>query len=118
VVNRLRSLLAQALAALLLLQWGSGPAHCLAMAALALDGAVICHASDGSAPRQDAPLTQDASCPVCHALGRAIVTPEPPLVPLRLVWSAATSPTPRPATNPTAPRAPSQQPRAPPARSV
>jgi hypothetical protein len=121
-MSPLRSLLAHALAALLLLQWAAAPAHCLAMAALADGGAVICHADDGTPRHSDGsggvPVSPDQSCPACHALGHAALTPAPPAVPELVAWSAPTPPPPRLMADPAAPRARPQQPRAPPALSV
>ena len=117
-MSLLRPLLAQALAILLFLQWAGAPAHCLAMAALALEGSVICHADDGTPHHDGTPISADQSCPACHALGHAALTPEAPATPELIAWSAPTPPPPRPSANPAAPRAPPQQPRAPPAPSV
>ena len=122
-MSLLRSLLAQALATLLFLQWAGAPAHCLAMVALALDGSVICHADDSTphhdgGPADSVPVSPDQSCPASHALGQAALTPEAPATPELITWSSPAPPSPPPATNPAAPRAPPQQPRAPPAPSV
>jgi hypothetical protein len=120
-MSLLRSLLVQALATLLVVQWAGAPAHCFAMVALALDGSVICHADDGSPAHHDSdrvPVSADQSCPASHALGQAALTPEAPATPELITWSTPTPPPPRPATNARATRAPPQQPRAPPARSV
>jgi hypothetical protein len=120
-VSPLRSLLARALAALLL-QWGGAPAHCLAMAAMAHGGAVLCHADDGTRHQSDGsggvPVSPDQSCPACHALGNAALTPAAPAAPELVGWSVPAPPRPGSAADPMAPRAPPQQPRAPPALSV
>jgi hypothetical protein len=119
-VNLLRSLLGQALAALLLLQWIGAPAHCIGMAAAALDGAVICHAdgSHGDDGSGGVPVSADQSCPACHALGQAALTPAASVAPHPIAWPAPILQAPRPLAGPTSARAPPQQPRAPPARSV
>jgi len=117
-VSPLRSLLARALMILLLSQWGVAPAHCLAMAAAAVNGSVICHAGGGTQPHDGVPISPDQCCPACHALGQAALAPTPLSLPgLVAWWTAPPPPTPLGA-NPRAPRAPPQQPRAPPLRSV
>jgi len=118
IVSRPRSLLARALAALLLLQWAVGPAHCLLMAATAFDGAAICHAADPAPGHDNAPISADQCCPLCHVLGQAALAPTPPSVPELIAWSAAPPPPATPSATPHATRTRPQQPRAPPARSA
>ncbi|MCW3475813.1 DUF2946 family protein [Limobrevibacterium gyesilva] len=121
-MRRFRPVLARVLAALLLLQWGGGPAHCLAMAAVqAYPHTELCLAPGSSlgdpGPRDRTHQASDHTCPACHALGHAVVPPQTTTVPQRIAWSVTLPPAPQPALGPAAPRAPPLQPRAPPALS-
>ncbi len=107
------------LALLLVLQWGSAFAYCLA-ALGATGGIEICtaegirvvHVDADGQPAGPAQAMHD-SCPVCPG-GVAPASPGPQLPALRIVYAPA--PAPGRAGMPPAPaRAPPQQPRAPPA---
>ena len=114
----IRSLFARALAVLLLVQWAGGPAHCLAMAAFSADAGAICHADPGSPDHPDGKASLDQACPACHALGHLAAPVTPTAFPHRVVWFVAAPPAPAPLTVASTPRAPPQQPRAPPSASV
>jgi hypothetical protein len=119
-VITVRSLLARALAGLLLLQWSGGPAHCLATAAFSPDAGVICHADTGTSGNPGDPpggLSPDQVCPACHALGQLVLPASPTALPQRIEWLAPVAPPPEPIV-PTAPRASPLQARAPPEASV
>jgi hypothetical protein len=121
-MGRFRPVLARVLAALLLLQWGGGPAHCLAMAAVQAYAHTELCLSPGSTlpdsgPQDRTHQASDHTCPACHALGLAAVPPQTTTLPQRIAWSVPARPSPRPTLGPAAPRAPPLQPRAPPALS-
>jgi hypothetical protein len=121
-MRQFRPLMARMLIAMLLLQWGSGPACCLAMmAAYAYPHDGLCLAADSAsghqAPQDQPGQSADHACPACHALGHAVMPPQPAGAPQRIAWSVPVPPAPQPAIGLVAPRAPPQQPRAPPAIS-
>ena len=114
----LRRFLAQALAALLLLQWGGAPAQALALSALQIEiDASICLAPVDSGR----PVIPDHSAPwaeiVCHAVHAldyaALPPPSVAVAPVVFLPDAAPA-SPDPGEYPVAPRAPPLQPRAPP----
>jgi hypothetical protein len=119
---RLRLPLTRLLALLLLAQWAAGFAHCLAplAAAAGAHGVEIC-TTDGiktillgedgrPAPK---PAIHHPTCPECGGPA-ALESPPPPSVGAPVVWSYA-APARRTEGMPVAPpRAPPQQPRAPP----
>ena len=116
---RLRSFLAHALAALLLLQWSSFPAQALALSGLqiAIDTSICVPGGN----TQDHPVPPDRGAPwadqICfaaHALDHTALLPPPTLVPVAIQWVPAPAPLLLPAEGPAAPRAPPLQPRAPP----
>jgi hypothetical protein len=119
-VNTLRRHLGRPLAALLLLAWVIGPAHCVAMFGAPsgtelLAGTPICGApgempGDHSAPGAHA---GDHACPACAAIGQIPVAAQTGEF-VRVAWTAAPVPAaPQAHRTGAAPDTP-QQPRAPP----
>jgi hypothetical protein len=117
-VRPVQSLLARALAVLLLVQWAGGPAHCLALAAFTAGAGVICHAEPSTPDHPDGKASLDQACPACHELGQLAAPVAPVALPERVVWWVAAPPAPAALIIASVPRAPPQQPRAPPATSV
>jgi hypothetical protein len=80
-------------AALLLMQWVGAPAHCLSMAMLGVDAAVLCHAAvdttDQPAKHPGGAASLDQACPACHALGYIAPSVAPEVLPQRIAWSAS-----------------------------
>jgi hypothetical protein len=116
---RFRSVLAHALAALLLLQWSGLPTQGLALSALqiAIDTSICVPARDAQghpvAPGHDAPWAGQL-CPAAHAFDHTAVLPPSAMVPVPVRWTPTTAPWLFPTDGPVAPRAPPLQPRAPP----
>jgi hypothetical protein len=90
-----RSILSRIFAALLLLQWGVGPAQALAVDAFRADiDAAICTAPGETAPHapaHEAPWT-DLICLTAHAVDQAALLPPPAVVPIAVTFTVVTMP--------------------------